>query len=91
MFTEEYPERASLASVTDRVDVPDAPEMLVRLKVGVRSVSVELAVKVTVPENRSRLSTVIVAVPDWPALIVRDSVLDARLKSGPMTWTLTYA
>ena len=90
MFSEEYPESAVLATEIESVELPE-PEMLVGFNVGTMAESKELAVNDTVPENWSRLLTMIVADPPWPAWIVNDSGFDVRLKSGPMTWTETYA
>ncbi len=80
----------TVVEVTVRVDVPDVPRMtLVGFKEAVTPQGAQGAttvLSVTVPVNRFRLVTVIVAVSPPPTLIVKLEVLVDILKS--MTSTL---
>ena len=66
--------------MTVSVDVPEPPVILVGLTAAVRP-ALGLVVRVTVPVNPLTGDTVIVAVPDAPALIVMDVVLALIVKS----------
>jgi hypothetical protein len=67
-----------------RVEVPEPPLMLVGLRVAVRPADA-LAVRATVPVKPLTGATVIVAVPDAPALTTIDVGLALIVKS----WTVT--
>jgi hypothetical protein len=67
--------------VQDRVELPEPPTILVKVRVHDRFVELVVTAKVTVPANALTGATVIVEVPATPALTVTLVGLAAIVKS----------
>jgi hypothetical protein len=70
--------------VQDRVEVPEAPVMLVDERVQVRLVESVVTASETVPVNPLRDATVIVEVAETPAFAVLLAGLALIVKSGAL-------